>query len=156
MRQLALGLVQDKDEIAALLDHRIGHALEAVEVEGRQVELVLNIVKIDDEIDVIAEPDDEEVDTGTARHLVVARTAFQEISSVPDFSRALLADNSQMAMCLDVTLRSNTRQFRSWFHSSAHLSEKEILSAYVDVLVQVSWIKRAPTKVLRYIITTAV
>ena len=81
--------------------------------------------------------------------------SFLEVAGVPDLSELLLADTDRIADFFELTRGSEAQHFRSWFHSNARLSEREILRAYMDVLHQVSWIQKTPAKVMRFAITTA-
>ncbi len=81
--------------------------------------------------------------------------SFLEVAGVPDLSELLLADNRRVAKFIELTSSSDAQQFRSWFHSNANLSEKEILHAYIELLHQVPWIQKAPAKALRFLITAA-
>jgi hypothetical protein len=80
--------------------------------------------------------------------------SFLEVAGVSDLSNLLLADGDRMTELLKITYSSDAQQFRSWFHSSANLSEREILKAYIDLLHRVPWIQRAPAKTLRFAVTT--
>jgi hypothetical protein len=76
---------------------------------------------------------------------------FLDVAGVPDISGPLLADKHEMAKFLKLTRRRDAEAFRQWFHASSHLTEKEILKAYIDVLHEETWIQGKTGRVFRMV-----
>ncbi|MHB8791825.1 MAG: hypothetical protein ACYC6O_00590 [Thermoleophilia bacterium] len=78
-----------------------------------------------------------------------------EVNGVPDFSQIEFREGSVMNDLLEISASSNAKDFRNWFHTNSHLSEKEILREYIGVLNSMPRIQSLPLKSLRFVVTTA-
>lgn len=78
-----------------------------------------------------------------------------EVNGVPDLSKFVLTQESNITDLLKVSMNKNTSDFRDWFYKNQELNEKELLREYLGVLKQVPAIQKLPLKSLRFIITTA-
>lgn len=74
---------------------------------------------------------------------------FLDVTGVPDISGPLLADRKEMAKFLTLTRCRDAEAFRLWIHENAHLTERELLKAYIDVLHQTPWIQGKGGRALR-------
>jgi len=77
-----------------------------------------------------------------------------EVNGVPDFSKIDLMQGSDFSNLLNIATNKNAKDFRNWFHENHELNEKEILREYIGVLKGVPWIKRLPSKTLRFVVTS--
>jgi len=76
---------------------------------------------------------------------------FLDVAGVPDISGPLLADKEEIAKFLKLTRSRHAEVFRQWFHENAHLTEKDILKEYIDVLHQTPWIQGTSGRALRIV-----
>lgn len=81
--------------------------------------------------------------------------SFLEIARVPNPAQAILSETRQFKRLLKIRRSGNGVAFREWFHRNRHLSEREFLAAYVDLLHEVPWIQKGPVKILRFVLATA-
>jgi hypothetical protein len=73
------------------------------------------------------------------------------VAGVPDISGPLLADKEEITKFLKLTRSRHAEVFRQWFHENAHLTEKDILKEYIDVLHQTPWIQGTSGRALRIV-----
>ena len=78
-----------------------------------------------------------------------------EVNGVPDLSKFVLTQESNITNLLKVSMNKDASDFREWFHKNQELNEKELLREYLDVLKQIPAIQKLPLKSLRFIITNA-
>jgi hypothetical protein len=74
---------------------------------------------------------------------------FLEVTGIPDIAGPLLADRKEMARFIRLTRHRDAVSFRQWFHENSHLTDKELLKAYIDLLHQTTWIQGTGGRVLR-------
>ncbi|CAN5438488.1 hypothetical protein BH10PSE6_BH10PSE6_24710 [soil metagenome] len=81
---------------------------------------------------------------------------FLEVTAVPDISGPLLANSAEMTKFIDLTSRADAQAFRQWFHDNAHLTDKELLKAYINVLHDTPWIQSKVGRALRMVTSLAI
>jgi hypothetical protein len=78
-----------------------------------------------------------------------------EVNNVPDFSKVDLTEGYKFQELHMATVSSKAKSFRKWFHSRENWSEKEILKEYISVIQEVQWTQKLSTRILRFIVTSA-
>lgn len=78
-----------------------------------------------------------------------------EVNNLPDFSSIDLTQEGAFEDLHKATVSKEAESFRKWFHTREGWSENEILKEYISVIQQVPWTQKLPTRVLRFIITSA-
>lgn len=76
---------------------------------------------------------------------------FMEGVGIPDVARTLIANPSSMPAFIELTTKSTAQEFRTWFHSSTSLNEKELVAAYVDALRQIPWVQSENGRTVRMV-----
>lgn len=76
--------------------------------------------------------------------------SFFEVTNVPNLAAITMGDSEKFSALLRLTQNRNAKQFREWFHQTAHLSEKEVTTRYIDLLHEVPWAATAPAKIIRF------
>jgi hypothetical protein len=74
---------------------------------------------------------------------------FLSYSSVPSISRAIIDDEAAFAKFIKLSGSQHARAFRQWFHSHRNLSEKELVTAYVDILQDTPMAQTPTAKTIR-------
>lgn len=78
-----------------------------------------------------------------------------EVNGIPDVSCLDLAQSGRFEALFKASNSSKAKAFRTWFHSREAWDGNEIIKEYIDILTQVPWTQRLPTRILRFIVTTA-
>ena len=81
---------------------------------------------------------------------------FMEFAGVPDLSEPILSDPDKMEEFVEMCFTDEAAAFREWFHKNRNASEKEIVTAYIDLLHKIPWSQRTPTKFIRCALTTGI
>jgi len=78
-----------------------------------------------------------------------------EINDVPDLGKFDISERRYFEQLLKITTSSHASEFRKWFHERKSLDEKEVFKEYLKIQREVPGVQRLPTKVLRFVICTA-
>lgn len=79
-----------------------------------------------------------------------------EVNDIPDLGKINFTENNYFNDFLKIVTDKKADSFRSWFHEKKHLNEKEIFKEYIGITNKTDWIKRLPSKTVRFAITTGI
>jgi hypothetical protein len=85
---------------------------------------------------------DEQADGGLAWD-------FLSYSSIPSISQSLIDDEAAFAEFIKLSNGRHAQAFRNWFRDNRKLSEKELVTAYIDVLQDTPMAQTSAAKTMR-------
>lgn len=80
-------------------------------------------------------------------------TELKEISGLPDIGEAVLQKQIPIHKMLGIAKSSDANKFRDWFHVNCRKDTVTTAKEYANLLKQVPFAQKFPTRMLRFIVT---
>lgn len=75
--------------------------------------------------------------------------SFLEIENVPNLAIAAVEQPERLKALVKLTRSKNCDVFRQWLFEAAELTERELITRYIELLHDVPWVASAPVKAIR-------